>query len=52
MPVAAGWLFDRTGSYRTAFLGFALLFAAAVAVLVYVDRVEAAQRPGPAAARA
>ena len=52
MPVAAGWLFDRTGSYRTVFLGFALLFAAAVAVLVYVSRVEAAQRPGPAVAGA
>jgi MFS family permease len=52
MPVVAGWLFDRTGTYRTVFLGFALLFAAAVALSVYLDRVERAQRPRPAAALA
>jgi nitrate/nitrite transporter NarK len=44
MPVAAGWLFDRTGTYRTVFLGFALLFAAAVALCLYLDRVETVRR--------
>jgi len=52
MPIAAGWLFDVTGSYRAAFLGFAALFAGAVALLFYVHRVETAQRPAPAVARA
>jgi nitrate/nitrite transporter NarK len=52
MPIAAGWMFDLTGSYRTVFLAFAALFAGAVALLFYVHRVETAQRPAPAVARA
>jgi MFS family permease len=52
MPVAAGWLFDRTGTYRTVFLGFALLFAAAVALCLYLDRVETVRRPKSAVALA
>ena len=48
MPIAAGWLFDLTGSYRAVFLGFALLFAAAAALLFfYVHRVETVPRPAP-----
>ena len=52
MPIAAGWLFDLTGSYRSVFLVFAALFAGAVALLFYVHRVETAQRLAPAVARA
>lgn len=52
MPIAAGWMFDLTGSYRTVFLAFAALFAGAVALLFYVHRVETAQRPATAVARA
>ena len=47
-----GWLFDFTGSYRVVFLAYALLFAGAVALLFYVQRVERAQRPVTVAARA
>jgi len=52
MPIAAGWLFDLTGSYRSVFLAFALLFAGAVALLFYVHRVETAHRLAPAVAQA
>jgi len=53
MPIAAGWLFDLTGSYHAVFLGFALLFAAAAALLFfYVHRVETVPRPAPLVAQA
>ena len=41
-PVYAGWIFDRTGSYKSAFLLFAVLCACAAFVMVLV------RHPAPA----
>ena len=46
-PVYAGWVHDRTGSYMTAFMLFAVLAATATCVMCLVRSPRPPKSPGP-----